>query len=114
MFGDLGSVMKMMGNLGKIKEEMARFQDQAGQLTAEAVVGGGLVTVRMNGKFEMVACQISDDALKDRELLEDLIVSATTQAVGKVRELLMAEMSKTAAGLGLPPGMMGQITGLNG
>jgi DNA-binding YbaB/EbfC family protein len=113
MFGDLGSMMKMMGNLGKIKEEMGRFQAQASQITAEANAGGGLVTVRVNGKFELVACKLTDEALKDRELLEDLIVAASNQAVAKVREQLAAEMSKMAASLGVPPAMLSQLPGMS-
>lgn len=112
MFGDLGSMMKVMGNLGKLKDEMARFQEQSAQITAEGSAGGGLVTVKVNGRFEMVSCRLTDEALKDRELLEDLIAGATTQAVAKVREQLAAEMSKTAASLGVPPGLMSQLPGL--
>jgi DNA-binding YbaB/EbfC family protein len=109
MFKDLGSLMSLMGNRDKIQQEVARFQQTVGTITAEGTAGGGMVTVRVNGKLEILSCKIGDDAwkLNDREMLEDLVVAATNQALNKVREQLSAETQKMAANLGLPPGMLG-------
>jgi len=106
---ELGDLMKLMGNRGKIQEEMQKFQASVGQITAEASSGAGYVTVKVNGRFEVLAVRISDEGMKlnDREMLEDLIAAATNQAVNKVREMLAAESAKMAAGLGLPPGLLG-------
>ena len=83
-------------------------------ISAEGTAGGGMVTVMVSGKMELLTCKIGDDAwkLNDREVLEDLVVSATNQALNKVREQLNAETQKMAAGLGLPPGMLGGLPGL--
>ncbi len=107
MFKDMGSVMGLLKQLPKIKEEMERLQQRVGQLVAEGDAGGGMVRVRVNGKMEVLACTLSDDAMKngDRELLEDLIISATNQALLKVRQLINEETMKMAGELGLPPGM---------
>jgi nucleoid-associated protein EbfC len=115
MFKELGALMSLMQNKGKIQEEVAKFQQFVAQLSAEGTAGGGMVTVRVNGKLEVLSCKIGDDAwkLNDREMLEDLIVAATNQALGKVREQLGAESAKMAGSLGLPPGMLGG-TGLPG
>ncbi len=109
MFNELGQMMKLLGNRGKIQEEFQKFQAQAATLTAEATAGAGYVTVKANGRMEVQAVRISDDALKlnDREMLEDLVAAATNQALNKVRELLAQESAKMAANLGLPPGMLG-------
>ena len=109
MFKEIGAMMKLLGNKGQIAEEMQKFQTSVGQITAEAAAGGGLVTVKVNGRLEVLSCTLSDDALKlnDREMLEDLFVAATNQALGKVREQLAAESAKMAASMGLPPGMLG-------
>lgn len=112
MFGDLGAAMKALGNIGKIKEEMANLHQQAGRLTAEGVAGGGMVAITVNGKFELVGCKITDEALSDRELLEDLMIAAANQAVAKVREQIAAETAKMAANLGLPPNMLGSLPGM--
>src|SRR5688500_1176651 len=105
MFGDLGKLAGLFGKLPKIKEEMEKLQGRLAQLTADGSAGGGMVTVKVNGKFAAVACRISDEAIKldDREMLEDLIVAATNQAMEKVRQLVAEETAKMTTDLGLPP-----------
>ncbi len=107
MFKEFGQVFGIMKNLPKIKEEMEKLQGKLGQLQAEGDAGGGMVKVRVNGHMEVLACTLSDEALKsnDKELLEDLIVGATNQALKKVRQLVAEETSKMASGFGLPAGM---------
>jgi DNA-binding YbaB/EbfC family protein len=109
MFKELGALMNLMGNRGKIQEEVQKFQAQIAQITAEATAGAGYVTVKVNGKLEVLAVRISDEAMKldDREMLEDLIAAAANQALNKVRQQLAEESAKMAANIGLPPGMLG-------
>jgi DNA-binding YbaB/EbfC family protein len=115
MFKELGAMMNLLGNKGKIAEEVAKFQQAVAQLTAEGTAGGGMVTVKVSGKLEVLSCTIGEDAMKlnDREMLEDLVVAATNQALSKVREQLAVESAKVAASLGLPPGALGGIPGLS-
>ncbi|MGL6094679.1 MAG: YbaB/EbfC family nucleoid-associated protein [Fimbriiglobus sp.] len=113
MFGQLGAMMNLLGNKAKLQEEMAKFQEKIGHLSAEGTAGGGLVAVKVNGRMEVVACRLGENALKlERGLLEDLIAAATNQALASVREQLAAETAKMAAGMGLPPGMLNGIPGL--
>jgi DNA-binding YbaB/EbfC family protein len=107
LFKDLGQMAGLLRQLPKIKEEMDKFQQSLGQLTAEGSAGGGMVTVRVNGRMEMVSCSLSDEVLRlnDREMLEDLIRAATNQALERVRQQAAEETRKMAGGLGLPPGM---------
>ena len=109
MIKEIGAMMKLLGNKGQIQEEMQKFQASVGQITAEANAGGGMVTVKVNGRLEVLSCMIAEDAMKlnDREMLEDLMVAATNAALNKVREQLAAESAKMASGMGLPPGMLG-------
>ena len=109
MFKELGAMMSLMGKKGKIHEEIEKFNAQVGTITAEGTAGAGYVTVKANGRLEVVSVKISDDALRpnDREMLEDLVAAATNQALTKVRALLAAESAKMAANIGLPPGMLG-------
>ena len=109
MIKEIGAMMKLLGNKGQIQEEMQKFQATVGQITAEANAGGGMVTVKVNGKMDVRSCTIAEDAMKlnDREMLEDLMVAATNAALNKVREQLAAESAKMASGMGLPPGMLG-------
>lgn len=106
MFGGLFNMLKLMGNAGKIQQEMAALQQRNAQLTAEGDAGAGLVKVKVDGQMHVVALSISDDALKtgDKEMLEDLIKAATNQAIEKVRKLIAEETARMAANLGLPAG----------
>ncbi|HEY3788698.1 MAG TPA: YbaB/EbfC family nucleoid-associated protein [Urbifossiella sp.] len=109
MFEKLGSMMSLLGNRGKIQEEIQKFQAQIGAITAEASAGAGYVTVKVNGRMEILNVRISEEAmaLNDREMLEDLMAAATNQALQKVREQLAQESAKMAQNIGLPPGMLG-------
>ena len=116
MFKELGAMFNVLRNQGKIQEEMQKFQAQIANITAEAAAGAGYVTVKVNGKFEVLSVKISEEAmnLNDREMLEDLIAAATNQALTKVRQQLAEESAKMAANMGLPPGMLGGGGGLPG
>jgi DNA-binding YbaB/EbfC family protein len=114
MFKELGQLAGLMKQLPKVKEEMDRLQQRLQQITAEGDAGGGMVKVRVNGKFEVTACTLSDEAMRmgDRELLEDLIKSAVNQAIERARQQTAEETAKMASSLGVPPSM--GIPGLPG
>src|ERR1700692_2365877 len=107
MFKEMGQIANMLQQLPRIKEEMEKLQQRMGQLVAEGDAGAGMVKVRVNGRYEVQAVQLTDEALNgnDREMLEDLIKAATNHAIGKVRQLVADETTRMATGLGLPPGM---------
>ena len=114
MFKEFGQIANLMQQLPRIKEEMEKLQQRMGQLVAEGDAGAGMVRVRVNGRYEIVAVQLSDEALRDpdREMLEDLIKAASNQAIGKVRQLVADETGKMASGLGLPAGMGMNLPGM--
>src|SRR2546421_469414 len=72
MFKELGAMMNLLGNRGKIQEEVQKFQAQVGQITAEATSGAGYVTVKVSGKLEVLSVRIAEEAMKlnDREVLD--------------------------------------------
>ena len=104
MFEKLGQIASLMKNLPKMQEEMSKLQGKIAQVTAEGDAGGGMVKARVNGHMEVLSCVISDEAMKDKELLEDLVRAAINQAVQKAKQAVADETSKMAAGLGLPAG----------
>ncbi|MFL5240935.1 MAG: YbaB/EbfC family nucleoid-associated protein [Gemmataceae bacterium] len=113
MFKEIGQLAGMMRQLPKIKEEMDKLQQRLGQLSAEGDAGAGMVRIRVNGRMEVQACTLSDEALKsgDKEMLEDLIRAATNQALERIRRQVADETGKMASGFGLPPGV--SIPGLS-
>jgi DNA-binding YbaB/EbfC family protein len=104
MFKELGQFAGLMKHLPKIQEEMANFQARLGQITAEADAGGGMVKVKVNGRKEILSCTLTDEAVRDKEVLEDLIPAAVNQALTKVNQQVQEEMARVATGLGLPAG----------
>jgi DNA-binding YbaB/EbfC family protein len=105
MFKELGQLANLFRQLPRIREEMEKLQGRLGQITAEGDAGGGMVRVKVNGRMEVVSCSFSDEAMKDREMLEELVRGAVNQALTKVRQQTAEETTKMATGLGLPPGI---------
>ena len=107
MFKELGAMMSLMGNRGKLKEEMEKLNAQLGTITAEGAAGAGYVTAKVNGRLEVVSVKITTEAMGDREMLEDLVAAAVNQALTKAREQVAAASAKMAETMGLPPGVLG-------
>ena len=117
MIKELGAVMGMLKNLPKMQAEAEKMQQRIALIPAEGVAGGNMVTVKMNGKMEIVSCTIDDSAWKmqDKELIEDLIRGATNQAIEKVKALVADETGKMMQGMGMPAGAgMPDLGGLAG
>jgi DNA-binding YbaB/EbfC family protein len=107
VFKELSQMAGLVGKLPKIKEEITRIQQKAGEIIAEGKAGGDMVTVRANAKFTILSCKLSEEAMgmQDQEMLEDLIRAATNKALDRARDMLMEEMQKAAGDIGLPDGM---------
>jgi len=108
---------KMLGNLMKqaqvMQEKMARIQEEAASKTVEASAGGGMVKVTANGRMEVLSIKIEKEVVNpdDVEMLQDLIVAATNEAIKQAQEIVESDMGKLTAGMGIP-GMGGGIPGL--
>jgi nucleoid-associated protein EbfC len=99
---------KMLGDLmrqaQKLQEEMAKAQEEAKKKTVEATAGGGMVTVVASGAGEMVSIRIEKDVVNpdDVEMLQDLILAASNEALRRAQEMVSGEMSKLTGGLNIP------------
>ena len=73
-------------------------------MEATATSGGGAVTVTVTGKKEIKDIQIKPEVIDsdDAEMLQDLIMVATNEALRQMEEISQNEMSKLTAGLGIP------------
>lgn len=99
MFGDMGSMMKMAKEMqGKMQELQASLQSL--RVTGEA--GAGMVRVTMNGKHEVMAVEITDEAVADREMLQGLVHAATNDAVRRVADEIKTRMHEVTGGLPIP------------
>ena len=97
-----------MGNLFKqaqqMQQKMARLQEELGQRTVEASVGGGMVSVTVNGKNEVLSLKIEPQVVDpdDIEMLEDLVLAGVNEALRKSQEMISDEMSKLTGGMKIP------------
>jgi DNA-binding YbaB/EbfC family protein len=87
-----------------IQQKMAKLQEDATLKTAEATSGGGAVTVKVNGKNEILSLEIKKEAVdpNDVEMLQDLIITAVNEALKNVHVEIQAEMSKITGGMNIP------------
>jgi len=99
---------KMLGDLmrqaQKLQEEMMKTQEEAKKKTAEATAGGGMVTVVASGANEIVSIKIEKDVVnpEDVEMLQDLIIAASNEALRRAQEMVSGEMSKLTGGMQIP------------
>jgi len=100
-FGNLGNMMKQAQAM---QEQLAKIQEQAASKTVDGTAGGGMVTVSVSGAMQVVALKIDPEALKsgDAEMLQDLIVAATNDALRKARDMMAEEMKSITGGLRIP------------
>ena len=97
----------MAGLLRQAQEMQARvreLQDRLATLRVDGTAGGGMVTVTASGQQRILACKIEPSLLVagDAEVLQDLIVVATNQALDRARETAQQELSKLSAGMDVP------------
>ncbi len=99
-----GNMNNMIRQAQKMQEEMMKAQEELGEKTVEASVGGGVVTVVANGKKEIVEVKIKPEAVDpdDVEMLQDLIVSAVNEAMRKADDMAASSMSKITGGMNIP------------
>jgi len=97
-------LQKMMSAAQDMQRQM---QDKMRQTTVEATVGGGAVTVKVNGQRTVLSVAIDPELIKsgDVEMLQDLIVAAVNEAGRKAEQEMQSGLSGLLGGMGVPPGM---------
>lgn len=102
-FSDISKMKEMMGQAKQMQEQM---EHKLSETVVEASSGGGVVTVRMNGKKEVLRIKIEPSAVgsagSDLELLEDLITAAVNEAGRRADEAMKASVAGMMGGLNLP------------
>jgi DNA-binding YbaB/EbfC family protein len=94
----------MMGMLGKVKDLQAKMkeaQESLGLITETGESGAGMVKATVNGKKQLLKIEIDEDLIKpeDREVLQDLIVAATNNAMENIEDKVKTHLQKATQGL---------------
>ena len=88
----------------KMQERMAELQTELDEREYDFTVGGGMITIKMNGKKEMLSIDIKPEVVDpdDIETLSDVLTAAFNEAIKQVEDTSEQEMSKITGNLGLP------------
>ena len=99
---DLNNIGGLMAGM---QQRMAQIKDEAALARVEGQAGGGLVKVVASGDQNIVSVSLAPGALEDPELLEDLLVAATNDALRLSKEHMAKSLEGLTGGLPLPPGL---------
>ncbi len=102
--GGLGNLGGMLKQAMEVKAKVEEIKETLGDERIEASSGGGMVTVVLNGKFELESIKIDPEVIDkdDREMLETLIRAAFNEGVRKVQELVKEKMAEVTGGINIP------------
>ena len=95
------NIQNLLKQAQRIQSQVTKMQAELGQRRIEASSGGGMVTAVVNGRQELIALHIDPQVVdpNDVEILEDLIVAAVSEALGRASEMASEEMKKLTGGL---------------
>lgn len=103
----MADFLGMMKQAAQLQAKMKALQDELDHVEVEGSAGAGLVVVRMTAKMEVKGVSIDPSLMKaeEREILEDLLVTAHNDARRKAEAAMQDKMSALTGGLPLPPGL---------
>ena len=103
----MADFLGMMKQAAQLQSKMKAMQEELDHVEVEGMSGGGLVSVRMTAKMEVKSVTIDPSLMKadEREILEDLLVTALGDARRKAESAMQEKMAALTGGLSLPPGL---------
>ena len=95
---------EIMRQAQQMQQKMRQVQEDLAARSVTASVGGGMVTVTVNGKNELLNLQIDKEVINPDEqaMLQDLIISAVNEGIRKAQDMAQAEMRKLTGGINIP------------
>lgn len=102
--GSGGGMQQLMRQANQMQNKMKKVQEELAEREFEGTAGGGAVVVKCNGSNQLVAIEIKPDVISadDVEMLQDLILAATNDALKTAKDTSNEEMSKITGGFGMP------------
>jgi DNA-binding YbaB/EbfC family protein len=98
---DISNIMEQARGM---QEKMAKIQEDLAQKTITGSSGGGMVLVTVNGQGDVISMSIEKAVIDpgESEMLQDLVVAATNDAIRKSKELSKQELGQLTGGLNIP------------
>ena len=102
--GGMGNMQNMMKQMQKMQKDMQKAQEELAEKTVEGTAGGGMVTVVVNGQKQVIDVNIKEDVVdpEDIEMLQDLVLAATNDALKQMDDLTNNTMGQFTKGLNIP------------
>ena len=99
-----GNSKNLIKQAQEMQKKMLEVQEALKEKEVEASVGGGAVVAKVNGQKELIGIELSKEVVdpEDIEMLQDLIISAVTEAMRQAEEMAEKEMSAVTGGLEIP------------
>ena len=101
--------MKLPGNMQQMMRQAQQMQEKMQQdialIRVTATAGGGMVTVTMDGQKNLLSVKIDPEVAGDVEMLQDMMLAASGEAVKQVEAQIQQKMGGMLGGMGLPPGL---------
>ena len=99
--GNMGNILKQAQAM---QERLGKIQEEAAGKVVEASAGGGMVTISVTGAMQVTKVVIDPEVMKseDREMLQDLLVAATNEALRKAKDMMADEMKSVTGGISIP------------
>ena len=99
-----GNMQQLARQAQKLQQQMTKLQEELDAREYESSAGGGMVTVKVNGKRELLGIEIKPEAVDpdDIEMLQDLVLAAVNEALRQAAETTEREMGKVTGGLSMP------------
>ena len=95
-----GNMSKMIKQAQDMQKKMENVKDELHNVIVDASSGGGLVKVKINGNLDIKELNLSDDVLEEeKEVLEDLIISAVNEAISKAQSQSQEKMNSITGGM---------------
>ena len=94
----------MLRQAQQLQTRLAKAQEELEGVVVEASAGGGAVKVVITGKLKIQSIEISPDAVnpEDVEMLQDLVMAATNEAIDKAQEMAQSRLSAITGGMKIP------------
>ena len=93
---------KLMQQAQKMQNDLTKIEDELKTSVYEGTAAGNMVVVKMNGSHEVTEVSITEEAMEDREMLQDLVLIAVNEAVTKAAEDRNSKMNSVTQGIKLP------------